>query len=148
MSRSHGLPETLMIPILIKFCIAINSSFLIQRLHFHMLLYVVYAFFSELSSGRLLLLSGDKGYSQEEDLLGRDTPHIAIHGSFSMMVNYHAIGEYVCNQGGRLLHRVHSNSHLHVSGYLFGQHPTGYLETALSFHEAVKDVGDPMTSSR
>src|SRR5207244_1264839 len=47
---------------------------------------------ARLSGGRLLLLSGDKGYSREE-LLGGEEPTLAVHGSFSLMVNYHAIGQ-------------------------------------------------------
>src|SRR6185369_7456867 len=42
-----------------------------------------------LSGGRMLLLSGDRGYSRDEELnLGRGTPALAMHGSFSMMVDY------------------------------------------------------------
>ncbi len=56
-------------------------------------------FFDDLSGGRLLLLCGDEGYSQQEDLLDRDMPSIIMRdGCFSMRVNYHAIGEYVHNQ--------------------------------------------------
>ena len=47
----------------------------------------------ELAGGRLLLISGDKGYSREEDLSFLEEPYIATHGPvFSMMVNYHALG--------------------------------------------------------
>lgn len=31
-------------------------------------------------------------------------PHIAVHGSFSVMVNYHAIGAYFTSRGGFALH--------------------------------------------
>lgn len=99
-------------------------------------------FFRDLSGGRLLLLCGDQGYSQQEDLLDKDRPSITIHnGCFSMMVNYHAIGEYVHDQGGQVLRTAHHNTNLYVSGYLLGQHPDGYLETAQSFREAIELVG-------
>ena len=55
--------------------------------------------------GRLLLLSGDKGTCHEELLHGREEPGMAIHGSFSMMVNYHAIGQFFLDHV--LNHRVH-----------------------------------------
>ncbi len=58
-----------------------------------------------------------------------------------MMVNYHAIGEYVRNQGGQVLHMAHRLHHLHISAYLLGQHPNGYLETAQSFHDAMEHGG-------
>lgn len=54
------------------------------------------------SGDRLLLLTGDKGFANEEDLLDRREPEIVLHGSFSMMVNYHAIGEYLRRHGGDL----------------------------------------------
>lgn len=31
-------------------------------------------------------------------------PHIAVHGSFSVMVNYHSIGAYFTSRGGFALH--------------------------------------------
>lgn len=45
------------------------------------------------SQGRVLVISGDKGNNNPEQFLGLSDPHIAVHGSFSLMVNYHAIGE-------------------------------------------------------
>jgi len=99
-------------------------------------------FFRALSNDRLLLLSGDKGYSQEEDLVSRADPKIVVHGGgFSMIVNYHAIGEYVRNQGGQVLHMAHRHTCLSVSAYLLGQPSTNYLETAQAFHEAIEQWG-------
>ncbi len=90
-------------------------------------------YFRDLSDGRLLLLSGDKGYSREQDLLD--------HGSFSMMVNYHAIGEYSRNQGGKVLHIPRKHSSLSICACLLGQHPNGYLETTLAFLDAIEQWG-------
>ena len=45
------------------------------------------------SGGRCLCISGDKGHNSPEQFRGLMDPHIAVHGSFSVMVNYHAIGE-------------------------------------------------------
>ena len=56
------------------------------------------------SNQRLLVLSGDKGVSDPESMRGLVDPHIAVHGSFSMMVNYHAIGAYFTSKGGFALH--------------------------------------------
>ncbi len=55
---------------------------------------------SKLSSGKLLLLSSDKGYVSTEELNDIDPPELDVHGSFSLMVNYHAIAEYFRVQGG------------------------------------------------
>jgi hypothetical protein len=47
------------------------------------------------------------------------------------MANYHAIGEYVCNQEGRMLHTAHRYTNLYISASLLGQHPGGYPELEL-----------------
>ncbi len=96
----------------------------------------------DLAADRLLLLSGDKGYSREEDLLKRKPPAIAVHGSFSMMVNYHAIGAYTRAQGGQILRTERRPTHLDISAYLFGQPPTGYVETDLAYDDAIRQ-GSP-----
>jgi tetratricopeptide (TPR) repeat protein len=97
--------------------------------------------FSQISDGRLLLVSGDKGYSREEDLLGRGEPAIIRHGSFSMMVNYHAIGKYVVKQGGHPLHTTHRHAHLNISAFLLGSNPGGYTETHQAYREAIESCG-------
>jgi len=48
-----------------------------------------------LSHNQFLLLSSDKGYTNLEELDNCDHPELDYHGSFSVMVNYHAIGEYL-----------------------------------------------------
>ena len=96
---------------------------------------------SNLSDGRLLLISGDKGYSHEEDLLGRREPEITRHGSFSMMVNYHAIGQYVQKQGGQSLHTNQRHAHLNISAFLLGKHPGDYVETRQAYRQAIENCG-------
>lgn len=44
-----------------------------------------------IAGGRSLMLCGDKAYNQEEELMGLRDPHLAVHGSFSFMVNFHAV---------------------------------------------------------
>ena len=44
------------------------------------------------SNGKCIVISGDKGNNNPEQFRGLMDPHIAVHGSFSVMVNYHAIG--------------------------------------------------------
>lgn len=94
-----------------------------------------------LSGGRLLLLSGDKGYIRQEGLLGWGDQELTIHGSFSMMVNYHAISQYVHNLGGQVLQTAHKHESLNVSAFLLGQHPHGYLETRQAFDQAIDSFG-------
>ena len=53
----------------------------------------------KLANGRTLLISSDKGYSNLKELDHNPFPAITFHGSFSMMVNFHALAEYykLCN---------------------------------------------------
>lgn len=95
----------------------------------------------DLSDGRLLLLSGDKGYSHEEALQHRDEPGLIVHGSISLAVNYHALGQYVHCQGGAALHLAHRPANLNVSAFLFGPSPTDYVETRLAYDEAIEKQG-------
>ncbi|MBI1240811.1 tetratricopeptide repeat protein [Umezakia ovalisporum] len=94
-----------------------------------------------LSRGRMLFLSGDKGYSQESDLHNRSKPNMTFHGNcFSMMVNYHAIGQYFINQGGHALHTTYHHSSLNISAFLFGGPPTNYIETRQAYREYIEKL--------
>jgi len=54
----------------------------------------------KLSNNKLFIISTDKGYSALESLENLGHPSIAFHGSFSMMVNFHAIANFFKNTGG------------------------------------------------
>jgi tetratricopeptide (TPR) repeat protein len=91
-----------------------------------------------LSGGRLLFLSGDKGYSREEDLLYLEEPYIATHGSvFSMMVNYHAIGRYFALQGGEAFHPSHRHTSLNISAFALGLAGEQLAETRATYEDAI-----------
>jgi tetratricopeptide (TPR) repeat protein len=94
-----------------------------------------------LSRGRLLLISSDKGYIREDALIGRQGPELALHGSFSLMVNYHAIAQYFLNCGGQTLRTSHRHAHINVCGFLLGDHPHRYAETRQAYSEAVEQGG-------
>ena len=96
---------------------------------------------SRLADGRLLLLSGDKGYCREELRDGRDDPAVTLHGSFSMMVDYHALGRWIAQQGGEFLCTTHLHSSLNVVAGLLGTPPGGTVETRLAFDEAIERQG-------
>jgi SAM-dependent methyltransferase len=74
----------------------------------------------EISGGRMLLVSGDKGYVQEDAVRAGSEPHLAQHGSFSMMVNYHALGQWTRAIGGRFLQTTHRFAPLHIVASVFG----------------------------
>uniref|UniRef100_A0A7S3K0C6 type II protein arginine methyltransferase n=1 Tax=Aureoumbra lagunensis TaxID=44058 RepID=A0A7S3K0C6_9STRA len=70
------------------------------------------------SKGRALVLSGDKGNNNPEQFRGLMDPHIAVHGSFSVMVNYHAIGLYFISRNGFVLHNPQEEASLKVSAFI------------------------------
>jgi len=57
-------------------------------------------FLKKLSNNKLFIISTDKGYSTVDSLDHLGHPSISFHGSFSMMVNFHAISSYFKNSGG------------------------------------------------
>mmetsp|Transcript_22395 Transcript_22395/g.29289 ORF Transcript_22395/g.29289 Transcript_22395/m.29289 type:complete len:488 (-) Transcript_22395:941-2404(-) len=71
-----------------------------------------------LSQGRVLVISGDKGNNNPEFFSGLMDPHIAVHGSFSVMVNYHAIGMYFTSRGGFAVHNPQEEASLKVSAFV------------------------------
>lgn len=70
------------------------------------------------SSNCALIISGDKGNNNPEQFSGISDPHIAVHGSFSMMVNYHAIGAWFTSKGGFALHNPQEEASLKVSSFV------------------------------
>ena len=54
----------------------------------------------KISNNRLLIIGGDKAYSSMESMANLGAPHIAFHGSFSLMVNFDFISRYFKNIGG------------------------------------------------
>jgi len=72
-----------------------STSFLFPIGSFHAI-----KFLKKLSSDKLMIISTDKGYNTLESLDHLGHPSISFHGSFSMMVNFHAIAEYFKNIGG------------------------------------------------
>ena len=98
-------------------------------------------FWQGYGSGNLLLLTSDRGHTMPEALLDQDDPLPNLHGSFSLMVNYHAIGEYVEINNGLALYPPHYQDNLQVAAYLLGQIPQAGLETGFGFETAVIQNG-------
>lgn len=70
------------------------------------------------SGNRALVISGDKGNNHPEQFVGLMDPHIALHGSFSLMVNYHAVGAWFTSKGGFALHNPQEEASLKVSCFV------------------------------
>jgi tetratricopeptide (TPR) repeat protein len=64
-----------------------------------------------------------------------------VHGSFSLRVNYHALGRWFGHQGGELLSTTHLHSSLSIVAGLLGTPPGGWVETRLAFDEAIERMG-------
>lgn len=90
------------------------------------------------SSGRALVLSGDKGNNNPEQFRGLMDPHIAVHGSFSVMVNYHAIGLYFLSRSGFVLHNPQEEASLKVSAFVL----TGDEENKKAFPQLCRVFED------
>lgn len=94
-----------------------------------------------LAGGRLLLLSADKGYIHEEDLLRRPEPQPVFHGSFSLTVNYHAIAAWFRHAGGLSLGATPRDGTITANAFLAGA-PAGALgRTHAAFAEHVERFG-------
>jgi len=95
----------------------------------------------ELAGGRFLLISGDKGYSREEDLSFLEEPYIATHGrAFSMMVNFHAIGQYFLHQGGTAFHPAHRHTSLNISAFALGFSTEEITETRSAYADVIDAI--------
>lgn len=93
---------------------------------------------ARLGDGRLLLLTADRGEQRDADLGREHGIGMAVHGSFSLPVNYHAIAEYVVKSGGEVLTTAYRHAHIAVSAFLFGG---AYGETRLAFDQAIEHFG-------
>jgi tetratricopeptide (TPR) repeat protein len=94
-----------------------------------------------LAGGRMLLLSGDFGGTSVEEWDHNGAPDIRIHGSISMEVNFHALGTFVKNQGGRFLAPSYLSKYLTVCAFVLGETPSGSSELALAYQEAIEQGG-------
>ncbi len=96
---------------------------------------------AELADNRLLLLTADKGQTEEESLDGRGNPTLTLHGSFSMPVNYHALGQFFRMNGGLALHTPRQSSALATAAFLLGNHPQAFIETRLAHYQGMECGG-------
>ena len=96
----------------------------------------------ELAGDRLLLLAADKTHSTEASLAQRSEPELTVHGgSFSLMVNFHALAWYAERHGGAALHGGDRHMALDVVALLFGSPPGGHAETRLAYADALDRFG-------
>ncbi|MDA0181931.1 SAM-dependent methyltransferase [Solirubrobacter phytolaccae] len=91
-----------------------------------------------LSGDRLLVLVGDKAHSTEASLAHRGPPELDRHGgSFSVMVNTHALGWYARRHGGEALTGGDRHVAVDVAALAFGDPPGGFAETRLAYADGI-----------
>jgi hypothetical protein len=98
-------------------------------------------FWQQFGGGRNLWLTADRGYTLPESLLGQGNPLPNLHGSFSLMVNYDAINQYVLACGGYVFHPPHYQDNMQVLAYVLGDAPNEALETAAAFNAGISQRG-------
>ncbi|HET6975850.1 MAG TPA: SAM-dependent methyltransferase [Pyrinomonadaceae bacterium] len=89
----------------------------------------------EISDGRFMLLTADKGFHRAESFARQRPPSLVRHaGCFSLDVNFHALAEQVRREGGSVLHRSHDASHLKVLAFVHGLHDKRRTEKVFARH--------------
>jgi len=73
---------------------------------------------SDASKAGTVILAGDKANCHPNAFRGLVDPHFAIHGSFSVMANFHAIGVYCTSRGGFYMHNQAEEASLQVSCFV------------------------------
>ena len=109
-----------------------NSTFIFPRASMELL-----RTFQQLSGGRMLLLSADKGDHRQEELVHEVMPPIVLHDNgFSMQFNYHALGLYVEQAGGQVFTTSFRHGSLNIVAFAQGLTSTDHL--ALMYDEYVE----------
>eukprot|EP00903_Cladosiphon_okamuranus_P010916 g10311.t1 len=85
--------------------------------------------------GKALVIAGDKGYVQDSELEGIRDPHLAVHGSFSCMVNFRLLHLMCEVEGGTVLHSQHLDG-FKCSAMAYGLDPKAYPQFLMAFRES------------
>ncbi len=93
------------------------------------------------AGGRLMLLAADRGDHRPDSIGGGRDLQVAVHGSVSMRVDFHAIGAWFGSRGGRALHPDAGPQSLDVGAYVLGDEGGALPETDRTFREALAEFG-------
>lgn len=96
---------------------------------------------AHIAGQRLLVLSSDKGYTHEDELYYLSGQAIQFHGSFSTMVNYHAMGQFIRGRGGVYVATSQRQLNLKTVALLLGGDADYFADTLLDFRERVDTFG-------
>ncbi|CAM9524809.1 unnamed protein product [Sphacelaria rigidula] len=85
--------------------------------------------------GKALVIAGDKGYVHDSELEGTRDPHLAVHGSFSCMVNFRLLHLMCEAEGGSVIHSQHLDG-FKCSAMAFGLEPKALPQFRMAFKES------------
>ncbi len=88
-----------------------------------------------------LLLSSDKGFSQPEELAQQGDPLLSRHGSFSFLVNYHALGVAATARGDQWLASTHQETCLATVALLHRPSQGSFDQTRQAFQDWIEAHG-------
>lgn len=98
--------------------------------------------FRELSKGRMLLVSSDKGFTREDELYTPEPDGLQFHaGAFSMMVNFHAIGQWFIEQGGHYAATARHSLRLKTAACVLGGTREQFADTLGVIHDKLLTFG-------
>ncbi len=94
-----------------------------------------------LSKAGMIIMSMDKGYHELSDLIGKQEPDLVKHGSFSLWVNFHALGLFCTGQGGKVMFPSSSNFTVEIGCLLFLEDGDSYHKLEQSYNEYINKFG-------
>ena len=95
----------------------------------------------QLSNKGAMVISCDKGHHEINDLQNIGEPDLIMHGSFSIWVNYHAIGKYCEKNGGRAYLPSYATNELQCVCLLFEVEHDSFQEVNNAYERFVNDFG-------
>ncbi|MCM3133778.1 tetratricopeptide repeat protein [Paenibacillus polysaccharolyticus] len=96
---------------------------------------------SKLSRSGYVLITADKGDHRLDYWKYAEPPEFALHGSFSLSANYHAIKAVMEQQGASTYFTAHHYKDLNVGMILMLEEPNRYVNTRLAYHRFVERFG-------
>lgn len=97
----------------------------------------VIRYFSKMAHNKMFLVAADQGWCRKEQLQYFSEYFIARHGTFSLSVNYNAIGRYFEKRGGASFFVDHPNLRFVISAFIFGGTQTRFPETKFAFQNHI-----------
>lgn len=95
----------------------------------------------DFAGGRGLVLTSDKGFGNLDELFQREQQSIQFHGSFSMMVNFHALGQYFLRRGGVYAITSRRVINLKTAMYILGGTEDDFVDTRSVFRRRIEEFG-------